>query len=136
MSAASFSVKSNASDRELVFLDPRRDYFIAELRGLGVTAHREVYAYTDAKGLSRFFSRLAAHERPWSEPEKWESLEGEFRLEAKCSALGHVTFLVCIRDLFGGPEEWEVSARIVTALGQLPAIASRAATFFNIVATA
>ena len=136
MSASSFSIKSNSSDRELVFLDAQRDYFVAELRGSVVGATRQVYAYPDATGLSRLFSRLAAYERPWSEPERWESLEGEFTLEAACSPLGHVTFSVRIRDMLGGPEEWEVSARLVTELGQLPSIASRAESFFNVVANA
>jgi Family of unknown function (DUF6228) len=135
MSASSFSIKSNASDRELVFREPRRDYFIAELRGSGVAATRGVYAHTDARGLARFFSRLAAYERPWSEAESWEALEGEFRLEAACSLLGEVRFSVRIRDMLGGPEEWQVSARLVTELGQLPGIASRAESFFNFVAS-
>jgi hypothetical protein len=136
MSASSFSIKSNASDRELVFLEPARDYFVAELRGTAVRATRRVYAYTDAAGLSRLFSRIAAYDRPWSTPERWESLEGEFSIEAVCSSLGHVTFSVRIRDMLGGPEEWDVTARLVTELGQLPAIAANAELFFNVVASA
>ncbi len=136
MSAASFSIKSTASDRELVFHTPQRDYFIAELRGSSLGATREVYAYTDAKGLAGFFSRLAVHKRPWSSVERWESLEGEFLLQAACSALGHVTFSVRIREMLGGPEEWQVSANLVTELGQLPGIASHAEFFFNVVAGA
>jgi len=84
MSGASFSIKSNASDRELAFLRPRRDHFTAELRGSGVGAMREVYAYTNARGLAEFFSKLAAYERPWINVESWESLEGEFLLQAVC----------------------------------------------------
>ena len=41
-----------------------------------------------------------------------------------------------IRDMLGGPEEWGVSANIVTELGQLPSIASRAQSFFDVVAGA
>ena len=134
MSASSFSIRSNTSDRELVFLDPRRDSFVAELRGSAIVATLQVYAYTDAGGLPLLFSRLAAYERPWATPERWESLEGEFLLEATCSSRGHVTFSVRIREMFGGPEEWEVSARLVTELGQLPGIASRAKAFFASVA--
>jgi hypothetical protein len=136
VSAPPFSIKSNASDRELVFLDPRSDYFTIELRGAGVEALRSVYAYTDARGLAKLFSRLASYERPWLQAERWESIEGEFQLEAVCSALGEVTFAVRIRDLLGGPEEWEVRANLVTELGQLPRIASRAEAFFNVVASA
>ena len=136
MSAPSFSINSNSSGRQLVFLDPRSDYFVIELRGAGVEARRNVYAYTDARGLAKLFSRLAGHERPWVQAERWESLEGEFELGARCSALGDVTFSVRIRDMLGGPEEWEVRANLVTELGQLPGIASRAEVFFNVVASA
>jgi len=130
VSTASFSFKSNASDRELVFLDPRPDYFVVELRGFGVRAIREVYAYTDALGLSKLFSRLAEYTRPWSGAEKWESLEGEFALGVTCSAVGEVTFAVSIRDLLGSPEEWMVKASLVTEMGQLPSIAVGARSFF------
>jgi hypothetical protein len=136
MSRSFFSIKSNASDRELVFLEPQSDYFTVELRGSSVGATRRVYAYTDGAGLSKLFSRLAAYERPWDKPERWESLEGEFTLEAACSSLGEVTFSVRIRDMLGGPEEWEVSAHIVSELGQLPGIASNAEAFFDVVASA
>ena len=95
-----------------------------------------MYAYTDASGLAKFFQRLAAYERPWVEPERWESLEGEFSIEAICSVLGEVRFCLRIRDLFGGPEEWEVRANLVTELGQLAGIAFRAKSFFNVVASA
>jgi Family of unknown function (DUF6228) len=136
MSASSFSIKSSASDRELAFVEPRLDYFIVDLRGSGVRATRKVYAYTDAQGLSAFFSRLAAYERPWTTPEKWQSLEGEFAIEAACSKLGHVTFSVQIRGMFGGPEEWEVRLDLATELGQLRSIAADAAPFFAVVASA
>jgi Family of unknown function (DUF6228) len=136
MSASSFSIKSSGSDRELVFVEPRRDYFVVDLRGSGVRATREVYAYTDAQGLSAFFSRIAAYERPWTTPERWESLEGEFALEAACSKLGHVTFSARIRDTFGGAEEWEVRVDVATELGQLQGLAARAALFCALVASA
>jgi hypothetical protein len=131
VSTASFSFKSNASDRELAFLDPRPDYFVVELRGFGVRAIREVYAYTDALGLSKLFGRLAEYSRPWNGAEKWESLEGEFSLAASCSAVGAVTFAVSIRDLLGSPEEWMVKASLITEMGQLPSIAANARSFFS-----
>jgi len=130
MNSATFSIKSNASDRELVFLDPREDYFVVELRGFGVRAIRDVYAYTDALGLSVLLNRLAEYSRPWSSAEGWESLEGEFSLAATCSSLGEVRFTVSIRDLFGSPEEWTVQASLVTEMGQLPSIAANAKSFF------
>ncbi len=130
MSAESFSIKSNASDREVVFLDPRPDYFVVSLRGFSVRAIREVYAYPDALGLLALFNRLAEYALPWNGAESWESLEGEFSLAATCSALGQVSITVSIRDVFGTAEEWRVEASLVTEMGQLPSIAANASTFF------
>ena len=134
MSSTSFSIKSNASNRELVFSHPREDYFVVEIRGLGVNVTREVYAYTDGVGLYRLLNRLAEYSRPWSGVEKWESLEGEFTLAASCTPLGHVDLSVLIRDQLGGPEEWTLKASLVTELGQLPSIAAAAKPFFANVA--
>jgi hypothetical protein len=131
----SFSIRSTSSDRELVFSAPRHDRFLVELRGSGVGAIREVYAYTDPTGLSRFLSNLAAQSRPWVSAETWESLEGEFRLSAECSPVGHVSLSIRIRDMLGGPEEWQLSAVLATELGQLPAIAEHAKSFFESVAS-
>jgi hypothetical protein len=136
MGASSFSIKSSSSDRELVFIEPQRDYFVVDLRGSGVRATLKVYAYTDARGLSAFFSRIADYEQPWTTPERWGSLEGEFAIEAKCSKLGHVTFSVRIRDMFSDPEEWEVRVDLATELGQLRNLAAHAAPFFALVASA
>ena len=134
--STSFSLKSNASDRELVFSSPRPDYFVVELRGRALEVTREVYAYTDARGLSEFFAKLAIFERPWVGTQRWESLEGEFSISAACSALGQVSFSIRIRDMLGGPEEWEVSAQLATELGALQAVAVDAGLFFNVVASA
>jgi hypothetical protein len=128
-----FSIKSNSSNRELRFLEPRRDLFTVQIHGSGVTARREVSAYTDARGIARLFSKLAACERPWTGVESWTSLEGEFSLSATCSALGHVTLSILISDAFGGDEEWRLSVSLVTELGQLPKIAADARAFFDIV---
>ncbi|MDR2013208.1 MAG: DUF6228 family protein [Rhodanobacter sp.] len=135
VSELSFSIKSSTSDRELVFLNPKRECFVVELRGTALEASRSVYAYTDATGLLQFFCTLATYERPWNKPERWEALEGEFSVEATCSPLGQVTFFIRLRDMFGQDEEWEASARLVTELGQLPTIASNAKLFFNSVAS-
>lgn len=73
MDASCFSIESNASDRELVFLEPQPVYSIAGLRGTSVAAARKVYASTDARGLAGYFSRLASYQRPWSTVERRES---------------------------------------------------------------
>jgi hypothetical protein len=133
---ATLSIKSRSSDRELFFLNPRQDYFTVELRGSSVRATRDVYAYTDASGLAKLFSKLAASKRPWVGAERWEALEGEFSISAQCSTLGQVSFSVLIRDHLGGPEEWSVSAVLETELGGLPGIAADAQLFFSHVAKA
>src|SRR4026207_2114219 len=134
--SSSFSIKSNASDRELVFLSPRSDHFIVQLRGTALQVSREVYAYTDARGVSDCVGELAAGRRPWGETRSWESLEGEFALSAACSALGQVTFSIRIRDMFGGPAEWDVQAGAFPELGPPPPSAGHAGLFFDVAASA
>lgn len=131
----SFSIKSNASDRELVFLSPRPDRFVVQLQGAGLQVSREVYACADARGLCEFFGELAACQRPWAGTRSWQSLEGEFGLAAACSALGQVIFSARINGMPGGPEEWNVRANVVTELGALCAIAARARLFFDAAAS-
>lgn len=90
-----------------------------------------VWACKDADGLSQLFSRLGAYDRPWSGVESWESLEGEFRLSAVCSPLGKVTFSVQLSGLQGAPEEWSVSASLLTEMGQLQKLSAGAHRFFG-----
>lgn len=124
-----FTIHSTASSRELVFWDFRNDYFRVELKG-EVSATLDVYAYTDALGLSRFFAELAGCDRPWNGERSWSSLEGEFFISAICSSTGNVLFTVKLSGLPGAPEEWSVSAGIESELGQLAQIARSAALFF------
>lgn len=132
MSVPFFSIKSNASDRELAFFAARPDYFTVELRGSDVRAAKEVY---DARGLAELFAKLASFERPWKGSEAWESLEGEFSITATCSTLGEVRFSIRMRDMLAEHEPWEVSARVVSELGQLPDIAAHAKVFFDAAAS-
>ena len=92
-----------------------------------------VYDYTDGHHLADLFAKIAACDTPWQGTERWESLEGEFALEAKCSTVGEVTLDVRLSSECGGPEAWRVSARIVTEMGQLPRIARDAGQFFRVV---
>ena len=126
-----FSIRSSSSDRELAFLSLDGDHFTVELRGSALQATHAVWAYTDAKGLANLFARLGSYERPWSSEERWESLEGEFSLSARCSPLGHVDFSVHLHGSQGAPEEWQLTAVLTTELGQLPKIAASASGFFS-----
>ncbi|MDH5859140.1 DUF6228 family protein [Lampropedia aestuarii] len=126
-----FSIKSNSSDRELVFLSRHGDYFTIALRGADVQATCTVWCYTDAQELANLFLRLAAYDRPWPGREQWESIEQEFCLSVACSSLGSVHFSIDLRGNQGGLEEWRLCANITTELGQLASIAEKAHVFFH-----
>lgn len=81
-------------------------------------------------GVPDLLERLAHHEKPWANVESWESLEGEFLLEASCSSLGKVTFAIRLRN-FTGAEEWDVSAELETEMGQLLNLAKTAKLLFG-----
>jgi hypothetical protein len=59
------------------------------------------------------------------------SIEHDLRLSATCSPLGAVTFTVDIVGLQHSPEEWRVSASLVTEFGQLQNLSARAKQFFG-----
>ncbi|WP_425280003.1 DUF6228 family protein [Holophaga foetida] len=126
-----FSIRSNTSDRELVFRDLSGEYFTADLRGNDLRAAQAVCTYTDPLGLVRFFETLAAWEQPWRQPFEWRSLEDEFSISATCSPLGEVLFTVSISGQPGAPEEWQASFSITSELGLLPSIAKAAKAFFR-----
>ena len=125
------AIKSNASDRELVFSNLKGDYFQVEIRGFKVSANATVYAYTDANGLNNIFQELGKIDKPWSGEKKWESIEGDFILIITCDKLGHVLLEVKLRVLQGHPEEASVTANITTDFGSLSNIARDAKDFFE-----
>lgn len=114
-----------------MFLAPHGDHFTVELRGSAVQAAASVWAHTDAAALAQLFTRLAAHESPWTREACWESMEGELSLSATCSPRGEVRLSMRLRGALDTPEEWQVSATLTTDFGQLPAIAADARQFFG-----
>ena len=134
MEPPSFSIKSAITDKELRFFGANVYCFSVELRGTEIHAVREVNCPIGASEFARYFSGLAAHAGPWPGAEGCESLEGDFSLSARCSALGVVTFDVAIHGPFGIPEEWKLSSKLTSELGQLPGMASAARRFFDVVA--
>jgi hypothetical protein len=124
-------IKSNGSDRELVFSNLEGDYFQVEIRGFKVSANTTVYAYTDTKGLNNIFQELGKLDKPWSGKKKWESIEGEFILIITCNKLGHVLLEVKLRIKQGHPEEAFVTANITIDFGSLTNIAHDAKDFFE-----
>jgi len=125
-----FSVHSNSSSRELVFSDRKGEYFRVELHG-DVTASIDVWAYTDASGLSNLFQELASLEKPWEGEKNWESIEGEFSISVTCSTLGEVLFQIQLRGMYGAPEEWKVNTGLAAEFGQLQGLAKGAKGVFH-----
>jgi hypothetical protein len=102
-----------------------------ELKGFEVSANINIWIYTDANGLNKFFQELSCFQKPWQDRRVWTSIEGDFVFSATCSSLGSITFYVELRGLQGAPEEWRIEAGVVAEFGQLVQIAENAAVFFN-----
>ncbi|WP_057970808.1 DUF6228 family protein [Lysobacter antibioticus] len=136
METSDFTIRSVSTDKELRFFDPIDYSFRVELRGASIHAVQEVHCPLGASELTQFFSRLAAHERPWSGSERYTSLEGDFSLAATCSSLGQVTLTIVIHGPFGASEEWQVRSQLGVELGQLRGIAAAANRFFRSMADA
>ena len=102
-----FSIHSTSSSRELVFSAHKDDYFRVELKGFEVTASADVWAYTDANGLNKFFQELSRFERPWQGQRNWATSENDFSISATCTSLGNVTFYVALLGLQGAPESYD-----------------------------
>jgi len=125
-----FRIKSSDSDLELILSDIQGDYFKARIASDHINSVREVYAYTDAYGLADMMESLASHEKGWPDIRLWETIEGEFKISAKCSKLGKVTFEIEFSH-FGYAEEWLVKTKLNTELGQLPRLAKSTRAFFG-----
>lgn len=125
-----FRIKSSDSDFELILSDIQGDYFKARIASKHINTVREVYAYTDAYGFADMMESLASHEKGWSDIQRWETIEGEFKVSIKCNKLGKVTFEIEFSH-YGCAEEWLVKTQLNTELGQLPRLAKSARAFFG-----
>jgi hypothetical protein len=127
---SAFLIRSCMSDYSLRFVEAGRESFTAELSGAGLSAVVGVSAFEDL-WLPRYLRDLASQKRPWQGAKSWESMEGELQIEATCSSLGEVRFEVRMWHSRGSPEQWSVSAGVLSELGQLPAIARDSEQFFS-----
>ena len=84
----------------------------------------------DAQKNSVLMEGLAFHEKGWSDRQQWETIKGEFKVSAKCSKLGQVTFEIEFSH-YGCAEEWLVKTQLNTELGQVPRLAKSARAFFG-----
>jgi hypothetical protein len=113
-------IRSCSSNRELRISCASGSYLLAELAGFPASAKVEVWAETgDAAGLQAFLADLGNQVGPWNGTREWQSIEGDFKLSATCTALGNVVFNVKLHGLQGATEEWAVTAGIDYELGQL-----------------
>ena len=126
-----FQIKSTRSEVLLEFTDLSGDYFKVALRSDSHFAMREVYAYTDAKGVASLFQEAAAQWRGWSGIKRWASIEGEFELELKADKTGHITVTTRINHDCGNPDPWRLESHLTVEAGQLETIAKRAVEFFK-----
>lgn len=126
-----FDISSNVSARKIVFSERQGDSFLVEFLGQGLNVSMTVSAYTDNRGLLRWLERLAACDAPWVREDDWSTIEGEFRISAKCSTVGQVFIQVHLQALPGSVEEWRASAGIESDLGSMSRYASAARKFFT-----
>ena len=127
----SFSIKSNHSERELAFLSREGDDFWVELKGT-VSVKLNVYGYCPhSNDLADWFEKLGSYNVPWPDELSWESLEGEFKISVECSSLGHVNFIISLKELPGTHEESRIHVGIQTELGQIKRISNGARKFFE-----
>lgn len=114
------NIRSCSSNRELRISRASDSCLLAELTGFPVSAKVEVWGETgDAAALQAFLADLGKQGRPWGGTREWQSIEGDFKLSATCTALGNVVFNVELHGLQGATEEWAVTAGIDCELGQL-----------------
>lgn len=126
-----FDIKSIGSDASLEFSDLSGDYFKVSLRSATHFAVREVYSYTDPKGVASLFQKAADEWSGWSGTKKWASLEGEFELELISDKTGHISMTVKINHNCGNPDPWRLESCIMIEAGQLQEIAKRATQYFK-----
>jgi hypothetical protein len=119
------TISSTTSNRTLHIRRNGSDGLDIELGGFPVSVNTTIWCDTDdITALIDFFTLLGNQQQPWSNQKHWSSLEGECTLSATCSSLGVVMFQVMLRGQSGSPEEWQVTAGITSAFGQLAQLAS------------
>jgi Family of unknown function (DUF6228) len=124
---ALLTIHSSNSSRTLRIRAPVNSYLTVALEGHEISGVVQVWAETgEVEGLVKFFGEMGSLEAPWKNARTWETIEGDFKLSATCSALGAVTILVSMSGLPGAAEEWQLQAGIETEFGQLVRLAAEA----------
>ena len=120
----------------------REDRFTVKLHCMSYQVLRDVFNEGDLDlgensisirkdSLSSFFHELANEQKPWIGKREWNSFEGELTIIASCELTGKVTFSIYLRTCGDALEDWEFRTDLYSELGQLPAVAAAADTFFK-----
>lgn len=125
-----FTIISNDSDLRLTLSNVKGDYFTAQVISNRLSAQISVWAHSDSYGFADLFDWLAIQDKPWDGEQYWQSLEGEFKVGARCSSLGVIVFTVYFEQ-FGGDENWKIETEIRSEMGQMPELARTARIFFG-----
>jgi Family of unknown function (DUF6228) len=121
---SSMTIKSAHGVREIAFSDFDGDYIGIEIRDDTLRVRKKVYLYTDGPSLCDFFQDMASQWRGWEGKKEIESVEGDFRLEARSDGKGHIELRTTIRNNY--PEDkWFVSIPIWLEAGSLEDISKR-----------
>jgi hypothetical protein len=116
------------SERENLQRTDGSEYYRVTIRGNGLNASAQVYAFEPKGSLEQFFKEIAASWRGWEGEKAWTSLEGELSLACTSDGLGHTTIEVTLHGVGAGG--WSVRDVFHVDAGQLEQIASDVKKFF------
>jgi len=117
------------SEREGLRRTDGGEYFRVTIKGHGLIASSQVYAFEPNCGMEQFFEDIAASWRGWKGEKKWSSLEGELSLVCTSDSLGHIAVEATLNSGLG-EDGWSVRNVFYFDAGQLEQIASDVKKFF------
>jgi uncharacterized protein DUF6228 len=123
----------DSSDRLVVQVVNRRECDVM-LTAVGLSAKERVYDALSFEGFPEFFAALASSWKGWEGEQRWESMEGNFRIRASSDRTGHVRFMVRLEYM--APYHWAAELAINVEAGQLESIARAAGPLRSAFATA
>jgi len=102
-----------------------------EARGNGFNVSAPVYVDM-APSLPEFLDEITAAPEATRKKASWETLEGEFRIDATRDSTGHIFLVYQLRSSdIGSNRWWSFTGRLVLELGQMADVRKRAGRFWN-----
>jgi hypothetical protein len=125
-------LQASSPSSSLHFSNKNGEYFDLEITTPALSARKKIFIYTYASsnGFVDFFERLASFQRPWPHHEEWETLEGELKLDATCSASGLVEIKVNLQNMVEN-DNWSLKCTMIFDFGSLAKISSDAKRFME-----